>query len=79
MPNDLAAQWADQGSRTESSGEALRKCSADGDVGPEHDSVEKGVALDKKSTDALDWDWDKKEDYTACSMESCNNCGHCSY
>ena len=81
LPNDLAAQWADQGSREESTGVALRKCSVDGAVGLEHHSVEKGVALDKKSIDALDddeYDWDK-EDYTACSMESCNYCGHCSY
>lgn len=41
-----------------------------------------GVAdLDKKNDDALDddeYDWDK-EDYTACSLESCNYCGRCSY
>lgn len=82
LPIDLAAQWADQGSRTESCGVALGKCSAHGAVGPEHDSVEKGVAFDKRITDPLDddeYDWDKKEDYTACSMESCNYCGHCSY
>jgi hypothetical protein len=82
LPNDLAAQWTDQGSRAESSSVALGKRSVDGDVDLEHDPVEKGVALDKKIIDALDddeYDWDKKEDYTACSMESCNYCGHCSY
>jgi hypothetical protein len=82
LPNDLAAQWADQGSRAESTGVALGKRSVDGAVGLEHDPVEKGVALDEKIIDALDddeYDWDKKEDYTACSMESCNYCGHCSY
>jgi hypothetical protein len=85
LPNDLAAQWADQGNRAESTGVALGNCSVDGAVGLEHDCIEKGVALKEKNEkiiDALDddeYDWDKKEDYTACSMESCNYCGHCSY
>ena len=82
LPNDLAAQWSDQGNRAASTGVALGNCSVDGAVGLEHDSIEKGVALDEKIIEALDdnqYDWDKKEDYTACSMESCNYCGHCSY
>ena len=82
LPNDLAAQWAGQGSRAESSGVALGKFSVNGSVGLEHDSVKKGVSLDEKVINDLDddeYDWDKKEDYTACSMESCNYCGHCSY
>lgn len=40
------------------------------------------MALNEKNIDVLDddeYNWDKKEDYTACSMESCNYCGHCSY
>lgn len=26
-----------------------------------------------------EYDWDKQEDYTACSFENCNYCGQCSY
>ncbi|KAG0645078.1 hypothetical protein D0Z07_9108 [Hyphodiscus hymeniophilus] len=82
LPNDLAAKWADQGNRAETTGVALENRSVDGAVDFEHESIEKGVALDEKSVDSLDddeYDWDKKEDYTACSLESCNYCGHCSY
>lgn len=83
LPNDLAAQWANQGNWAESTGVALGNFSVDGAVGLEHDYTEKGAALDEKIVDALDddeYDWDKEEeDYTACSMESCNYCGHCSY
>jgi hypothetical protein len=66
LPNDLAAQWANQGNA----------------VGLEDNSSEKSVALDEKTIDALnddEYEWDKEEDYTACSMESCNYCGKCSY
>ena len=82
LPDDLATQWVDQGNRAERTGVALGNCSADGVVGLEHFDIEKGAALDEKIIDALEddeYDWDKKEDYTACSMESCNYCGHCSY
>jgi hypothetical protein len=83
LPNDLAGQWAGQGKQAESTGDVtLRNYSVDGVVGLEDGSVEKGVVLGEKTDDGLDddeYDWDKKEDYTACSMESCNYCGHCSY
>jgi hypothetical protein len=82
LPNDLAAYWADQGTRAKSTSGALGESFFNGVVGLEHDSGEKEGALDEKITDALDdgdYDWDKKEDYTACSMENCNYCGHCSY
>jgi hypothetical protein len=82
LSDDLAAQWAAQGNRAESPGVALGNCSVDGAVSLDHVYIEKEVALDDKTIDALDddeYDWDKKEDYTACSMENCNYCGHCSY
>lgn len=82
LPNDLAAQWTGQGVRAEPIGVALQNCSVDKAVGLEQDSIEKGVLFEEKVIDALDddeYDWDKKEDYTACSMESCNYCGQCSY
>ncbi|KAI9652700.1 MAG: hypothetical protein M1829_001483 [Trizodia sp. TS-e1964] len=81
LPKDLAAEWADRGNRVESTSIALESHSVDGALGLEHDSSEKGLALDEES-DALDdgeYDWDKEKDYTACSMESCEYCGHCSY
>ncbi|OCK74672.1 hypothetical protein K432DRAFT_409666 [Lepidopterella palustris CBS 459.81] len=83
LPNDLAAQWAGQGNCAESTGDvALKNYSIDGAVGLQDGSIEKGVALGENIDDGLDddeYDWDRKEDYTACSMESCNYCGHCSY
>ena len=86
LPNDLAAHWADEGSQAEPTGVALGNYSFDGAVGIEPGSAETGVALSGEMIDHLDedeyedkYDWDKKEDYTACSLESCNYCGHCSY
>ncbi|KAG9229293.1 hypothetical protein BJ875DRAFT_475286 [Amylocarpus encephaloides] len=82
LPDDLATRWAGQGHRAESTDVALGNGSVDGAVGLEHDSMEIGVAQDEKIFDDVDddeYDWDTKEDYTACSMESCNYCGHCSY
>ncbi|KAF2429947.1 hypothetical protein EJ08DRAFT_589893, partial [Tothia fuscella] len=82
LPNDLAAQWARQGNRAESpGGVALGTQSANGAVGPADGFIEREVALDENtdSSDDDEYDWDKKEDYTACSMESCNYCGQCSY
>ena len=82
LPNDLAALWADQGSRAKYTDVSLEKGSVDGAIGLEPDSAETRLAPNEKIIDILDddeYDWDKKEDYTACSMESCNYCGHCSY
>ncbi|OBT81336.1 hypothetical protein VE02_10091 [Pseudogymnoascus sp. 03VT05] len=85
LPNDLAAQWADQGDGAKPIAVALGNRSVDGAIGLEHDPIGKEVPLDGKIINALvdddddEYDWDKKEDYTACSMESCNYCGHCSY
>jgi hypothetical protein len=84
LPSDLAAQWAGKSNRAESTGGVpLGDYSVDRVVGFEKDgSIEKGVALGEDTHDALDdeeYDWDRKEDYTACSMETCNYCGHCSY
>ncbi|KAL3417065.1 geranylgeranyl pyrophosphate synthetase [Phlyctema vagabunda] len=82
LPSDLAARWAVQGKRAKSTFVNLENHSADKAISLESGSIEKGVALDDATVDALDddeYDWDKKEDYTACSMESCNYCGQCSY
>ena len=31
------------------------------------------------ANDSIDWDEGSEKDYTACSMEDCGYCGHCSY
>jgi hypothetical protein len=83
LPNDLAAQWSSQGNRAESTGGvALGNHSVDGGIYLEDGSIENELALGEKNDDGSDddeYDWDKEEDYTACSLESCNYCGHCSY
>ena len=85
LPNDLASQWAGQNNRAEfPAGVALETRSFDGAVGREDSPAETGIALSEEIADGLDddddeYDWDKEKDYTVCSMESCNYCGHCSY
>jgi len=72
LPVGLAAQEADLGNWEDSTGGVRLKDGLN----------EKEADLDKKHDDASDgdeYDWDKKEDYTACSFESCNYCGCCSY
>jgi hypothetical protein len=72
LPVDLATQWADQGNPAEliSGG------------GPENGPIREEADRDKENVDDSDedeYDWDKQEDYTACSSVSCNYCGRCSY
>jgi hypothetical protein len=82
LPNDLTARWTDQGSRAKTTGASLGKGSVDGAVGLEPASAESGVGFNEINNDVSDddeYDWDKKKDYTACSMQSCKYCGFCSY
>lgn len=85
LPSDLAAQWAEQGNRAGSVGLLFGNCPVVGAGDFEHDSMEERQAVDQKNEEVVHtldddaYNWNKKEDYTACSMESCNYCGHCSY
>lgn len=89
LPDKLAARWAGQGERDESTkkGVALKDDSVDG--GLNDGSINGGVALDDKIDndsrfdegldDEYDWDKESEKDFTACSPDSCGYCGHCSY